>query len=72
MVWKRLYDEYMDWRLGFDFFCDACANVRRERRIARKERRSGKKLDDEHVVSRLQIAKSWRRLYFRALFGREL
>ena len=72
MAWQKLYDEYMDWRLCFDFFCDACANVRRERKSARKARRVGKALDDEHVVSKLEIAKSWRRLYFRTLFKREL
>lgn len=44
MVWKRLYDEYTDWRLCFDYFCDACANVRRERRAARKERMLGKNM----------------------------
>ena len=67
-VWERLYDEYLDWRVDFDLFCDACADVRKARRMDRKMR--GNKSENQHVVSRVEIAKSWRRLYFRTLFGK--
>lgn len=70
--WIKLYREYLDRRLEWDMFRDACASVRYERRLARKQRRAGHKPDNDHVVSKLEIAKSWRRLYFLDLIGRGL
>ena len=70
-VWERLYEEYLDWRVDFDLLCDACADVRKARRKDRGIRKACRNESEiQHVVSNVEIAKSWRRVCFKMVFDK--
>ena len=65
---QELKENYQDLKFELGFLHDVCADVRKKRSAA-KIAKANCGTDYEMAMKRLDIAKSFRRAYFRTVFG---